>query len=96
MRDYLRTAAWDRRLTTVEGERDCVFSELEVKLWAEGDGVCFPQKITLIYLLNEPTPFIIIDFRYAKIYLNFARRANHHSRIAGSSFGASRSCFAEG
>ena len=33
----------------VEGERDCVFSELEVKLWAEGDGVCFPQKITLIY-----------------------------------------------
>ena len=39
----------DRRLTTVEGERDCVFSELEVKLWAEGDGVCFPQKITLIY-----------------------------------------------
>ena len=56
VRDYLRTAAWDRRLTTVEGERDCVFSELEVKLWAEGDGVCFPQKITLIYLLNEPTP----------------------------------------
>ena len=39
----------DRRLTTVEGERDCVFSELEVKLWTEGDGVCFPQKITLIY-----------------------------------------------
>ena len=35
----------DRRLTTVEGERDCIFSELEVKLWAEGDGVCFPQKL---------------------------------------------------
>ena len=42
----------------VEGERDCVFSELEVKLWAEGDGVCFPQKITLIYYLNEPAPFL--------------------------------------
>ena len=56
VRDYLRTAAWDRRLTTVEGERDCVFSELEVNLWAEGDGVCFPQKITLILWLNEPAP----------------------------------------
>ncbi len=45
----------------VEGERDCVFSELEVKLWAEGDGVCFPQNITLIYLLNEPVPSFIFS-----------------------------------
>ena len=33
----------------VEGDRDCVFSEFEGKLWAEGDGVRFSQKITLIY-----------------------------------------------
>jgi hypothetical protein len=56
----------------VEGERDCVFSELEVKLWAEGDGVCFPQKITLIYLLNEPTPYL----HFAEGELSFGEADN--------------------
>ena len=46
VRDYLRTAAWDRRLTTVEGERDWTAMCFSCKIRAESDGVRLSENLT--------------------------------------------------